>query len=87
MNESEGEVELASMRAEQTKILHGFLIHLLPVTSSKNRRLSFTWGGGGGGIGYMAFITAVNMANSRRLAVVLTAKQQLWQNRAGWRNH
>lgn len=33
MNESEGEVELASMRAEQTKILHGFLIHLLPVTS------------------------------------------------------
>lgn len=28
----------------------------------------------------MAFITAVNMANSRRLAVVLTAKQQLWQN-------
>lgn len=33
MNESEGEVELASMRAEQMKILHGFLIHLLPVTS------------------------------------------------------
>ena len=41
---------------------------------------------GNGEIDYMSFLSAVEVANSRRLAVVLIEKQQLSQSREGWKS-